>query len=236
MPAGPRAGLDSAALAGGADPSHVWAAASTSTSRRWRDCEGLGGSAPEAVVRLSRSARFRDWSRPLPFADAGFNAVAGNSVFTQMNGRNQFFYPGVFRRATRAGAMLFPAVSGARVLERAESGSIIAAMLASPTSGLAAARAALDAGPGFCFLRQHGDPASSRSNYGVTSISQACIARNWSRYFELQDVVRGAIHNFQDIVGLRRRDDSAVPEPIRRHRPSIRQRINCLRRFRRGLR
>jgi hypothetical protein len=100
-------------------------------------------------------------------------------------------------------------------LERAETDSIIATMLALPKGGLAAARAAFDGGPGFCFLCQHGSLTSRRYKYGVTFISEAYIARNWSRYFELQDIVRGAIHDFQDIVVLRRRDDTSTPEPER---------------------
>ncbi|MGH8136476.1 MAG: methyltransferase domain-containing protein, partial [Steroidobacteraceae bacterium] len=151
--------------------------------------------------------------RTLPFADAAFDAVAGISVFTHMNERDQFFYLDELRRVTRAGAMLFLTVSGARVLERAETESIIATMLALPKGGLAKARAAFDAGPGFCFLPQLGHLTSSRYEYGVTFISEAYIARNWSRYFELQDIVRGAIHDFQDIVVLRRRDDTSTPEP-----------------------
>ena len=152
----------------------------------------------------------------LPFADAAFDAVAGISVFTHMNERDQFFYLDELRRVTCAGAMVFLTVSGTRVLERAETDSIIATMLALPEGGLAAARAAFDAaGHGFCFLRQHGHLTSRRYEYGVTFISEAYIARNWSRYFELQDIVRGAIHDFQDIVVLRRRDDTSTPEPER---------------------
>ena len=153
--------------------------------------------------------------RTLPFADAAFDAVAGISVFTHMNERDQFFYLDELRRVTRAGAMLFLTVSGTRVLERAETDSVVATMLALPKGGLATARAAFDTGPGFCFLRQHGHLTSSRYEYGVTFISEAYITRNWSRYFELQDIVRGAIHDFQDIVVLRRRDDYSTPEPER---------------------
>jgi SAM-dependent methyltransferase len=149
--------------------------------------------------------------RTLPFADAEFDAVAGISVFTHLNERDQFFYLDELRRVTRAGAMLFLTVSGTRVLERAETDSIIATMLALPKGGLARAHAAFDAGPGFCFLRQHGHLTSSRYEYGVTFISEAYIACNWPRYFELQDIVRGAIHDFQDIVVLRRRDDASTP-------------------------
>ncbi|PZR80455.1 MAG: hypothetical protein DLM68_19610 [Hyphomicrobiales bacterium] len=153
--------------------------------------------------------------RMLPFADADFDAVAGISVFTHMNERDQFFYLDELRRVTSAGAMLFLTVSGARVLERAETDPNIAKMLALPEGGLVTARAAFDAGPGFCFLLQHGHLTSSEYEYGVTFISEAYIARNWSRYFEVQDIARGAIHDFQDIVVLRRRDDTSTPEPGR---------------------
>jgi SAM-dependent methyltransferase len=153
--------------------------------------------------------------RTLPFADADFDAVVGISVFTHMNERDQFFYLDELRRVTRAGAMLFLTVSGTRVLERAETDSIIATMLALPEGGLATARAAFDAGPGFCFLRQHRHFTSRRYEYGATFISEVYIARNWARFFELQDVVRGAIHDFQDIVVLRRRADTSTPEPER---------------------
>ena len=153
--------------------------------------------------------------RALPFADAGFDAVIGISVFTHMNEPNQFFYLDELRRVTRAGAMLFLTVSGTRVLERAETDSIIATMLALPQGGLAAARAAFDAGPGFCFLRQQGGLTSRRYEYGATFISEGYIAHNWSRYFEVQNIARGAIHDFQDIVVLRRRDDAPELPPER---------------------
>ncbi|MGH6868913.1 MAG: methyltransferase domain-containing protein, partial [Methylocella sp.] len=153
--------------------------------------------------------------RMLPFADADFDAVAGISVFTHLNERDQFFYLDELRRVTRAGALLFLTVAGERALERAETDSNIATMLAVPEGGLGAARAAFDAGPGFCFLLQHGHLTSSQYEYGVTFISEAYVARNWSRYFEVQDIAHGAVHDFQDIVVLRRRDDTSTPEPER---------------------
>jgi hypothetical protein len=77
-------------------------------------------------------------------------------------------------------------------------------MLDLPKGGLATARGVR------CRTRLlHGHLTSSRYEYGVAS--EAYITRNWSRYFELQ--VRGAIHDFQDIVVLLRRDDISTPEP-----------------------
>ncbi|MGH6837544.1 MAG: methyltransferase domain-containing protein [Methylocella sp.] len=153
--------------------------------------------------------------RMLPFEDADFDAVAGISVFTHMNEQNQFFYLNELQRVTSAGAMLLLTVHGARVLERAETDPNVAMMLALPDGGLVMARAAFDAGQGFCFLLQRGHLTSKDYEYGVTFISEAYIARNWSRYFEVQAIVRGAIHDFQDIVVLRRRDDASTPEPER---------------------
>ena len=153
--------------------------------------------------------------RMLPFADAAFDAVVGISIFTHMNERDQFFYLDELRRVTRAGAMLFLTVSGARVLARAETDPNIAEMLALPEGGLVTARAAFDGGHGFCFLLQHGHLTSKDYDYGVAFISEAYIARNWSKYFEVEDIARGAIHDFQDIVVLRRRDDASTPAPER---------------------
>lgn len=151
--------------------------------------------------------------KPLPFADASFDAVVSISVFTHMDERHQFFYLGELRRVTRPGAMLFLTVSGARVLDRAESGPAIATMLALPEGGLATARAAFDAGSGFCFLRQYCHLGSARYEYGNTFISEPYIVQNWSKYFEIVNIVHGAIHDFQDMVVLKRRDDAPAHEP-----------------------
>ncbi|WOJ91129.1 methyltransferase domain-containing protein [Methylocapsa polymorpha] len=143
----------------------------------------------------------------LPFSDARFDAVVSVSVFTHMNEQNQLFYLEELRRVTQPGAILFLTVSGERVLARAESEPAIAAMLAAPEGGLAAARTAFNAGSGFCFLLQHGHLTSTANEYGVTFISESYVASHWSRYFDVQDIRCGAIHDFQDIVVLRRRDD-----------------------------
>jgi hypothetical protein len=74
-----------------------------------------------------------------------------------------------------------------------------------PTEGLDAARAALRGGTGFCFVRQNGHLTSDAYEYGITFISEAYIKQRWSEYFDLETVSVGGIHDFQDIVVLRRR-------------------------------
>lgn len=149
-------------------------------------------------------------NKPLPFANGSFDAVVGISVFTHMDERHQLLYLNELRHVTRPGAALFLTVSGARVLERAENEPDITAMLAMPAEHVAVARKAFDAGPGFCFLPQRGHLSSRRYPYGNTFISEAYIGRNWSRYFEIVEIVRGAIHDFQDLVVLQRRDDHSA--------------------------
>ncbi|MCI0600105.1 MAG: methyltransferase domain-containing protein [Beijerinckiaceae bacterium] len=147
--------------------------------------------------------------RPLPFASGRFDAAVSISVFTHMDEQHQFFYLAELRRVTRAGAVLFLTVHGARVLERAEASPLIAAKLELPEGGLSLARAAFDRGAGFYFVPLHCHLSSIRYQYGSTFISEAYIAKNWAGYFEIENIVRGAIHDFQDLVVLRRRDDGA---------------------------
>ncbi len=146
-------------------------------------------------------------NKPLPFTNGSFDAVVAISVFTHMDEQRQFLYLDELRRVTRPGAALFLTVSGARVLERAETEPAITAMLAMPADHVGVARKAFGAGPGFCFLPQRGHLSSRRYPYGNTFISEAYIGRNWSKYFDIVEIVRGAIHDFQDLVVLQRRDD-----------------------------
>jgi hypothetical protein len=78
-------------------------------------------------------------------------------------------------------------------------------MLAMPPGGLDAARAAWRADAGFVFVRQEGHLTSSAYEYGITFISMAYIKQRWSAYFDVEAIAVGAIHDFQDIVVLRRR-------------------------------
>ena len=145
--------------------------------------------------------------QPLPFSESTFDAVFSISVFTHINEADQFYYLDELRRVTAPGARLFLTVAGERALQRAENESRILQMLAMPAGGLDAARAALSGRPGFCFLRQQGHLTSNDYEYGITFISEDYIKQRWSAYFDLEKIAVGAIHNFQDIVVLRRRAD-----------------------------
>jgi SAM-dependent methyltransferase len=143
--------------------------------------------------------------QPLAFPDSTFDAVFSISVFTHMNEPDHLFYLDQLRRVAVPGARLFITVCGERVLQRAEDETAVLQMLAMPPGGLDAARAAWRADAGFVFVRQEGHLTSSAYEYGITFISTAYIKQRWSEYFDLEAVAVGAIHDFQDIVVLRRR-------------------------------
>jgi len=143
---------------------------------------------------------------PLPFCSETFDAVISISVFTHMNEADHLFYLDELRRVTVPGAFLFISVSGDQVLRRAEASEDILNMLSLPVGGLNLARDSLRSEKsGFCFLRQQGHLTSNEYEYGATFISESYISEHWSKYFELEKVVTGGIHDFQDVVVLRRR-------------------------------
>jgi SAM-dependent methyltransferase len=149
--------------------------------------------------------------RRLPFPDGTFDAVVSVSVFTHMNERAHLFYLDELRRVTIPGGRLLLTVCGARVIERAEQEPWVFQMLSMPGEELAKVREEFNRGNGFRFVRQQGHLTSEAYEYGTAFISTAYIAQRWSHYFEIERVVSGAIHDFQDIVVLRRAPRDAVP-------------------------
>jgi len=145
--------------------------------------------------------------QPLPFPDSTFDAVFSISVFTHMNEPDHLFYLDELKRVTVPGARLFITVCTERVLQRAEDEKGVLQMLTMPPGGLDAARAALQGGSGFYFVRQEGHLTSNAYEYGITFISAAYIKRHWSEYFDLETVAVGGIHDSRDIVVLRRAAD-----------------------------
>jgi hypothetical protein len=45
---------------------------------------------------------------------------------------------------------------------------------------------------------------SDSHDYGMTFISDAYVRSNWSQLFSIEDITVGGIHDFQDIVVLKR--------------------------------
>jgi len=52
-------------------------------------------------------------------------------------------------------------------------------------------------------LRVSQTPQEGAYEYGITFIPEAYITERWTRWFRVEEIRKGAIHNFQDIVVLR---------------------------------
>uniref|UniRef100_UPI003784E15B hypothetical protein n=1 Tax=Methylocella sp. TaxID=1978226 RepID=UPI003784E15B len=58
---------------------------------------------------------------------------------------------------------------------------------------------------GFHFTPQYGHLTTDRYCYGVAFAGRRWIDAVWTRWFEIEAHVEGAIHDFQDLVVGRRR-------------------------------
>ncbi|WP_395666453.1 glycosyltransferase [Methylocella sp.] len=143
--------------------------------------------------------------RRLPGADARFDAVVSISVFTHLGRDDHQFYLAELARLARPGAVVMLTVHGERALARAMADPAVLALMDIPADELKAARRALADGDGFHFTPQYGHLTSDRYSYGVAFAGRRWIDSCWTRWFEIEAHVEGAIHDFQDLVVARRR-------------------------------
>lgn len=137
----------------------------------------------------------------LPYCDVSFDCVISISVFTHMSEKDSLFYLEELHRVTRQGGKLFLTVHGERALKRAETEADIFDMLSVPRDGVKTAR---DGMPGFTFIPQQGHLTSSAYDYGISFTGEGYIRSHWTKRFQVDRVISGAIHDFQDIVVLTR--------------------------------
>lgn len=142
-------------------------------------------------------------NKSLPFQAAQFDCVISISVFTHMDEHSQFFYLSELVRCTAPGAYLFLTVHGARAMTRAQHEKMIFDMLEIPQTELEAASNKMQKAQ-HAFILQNGHLTSSEYAYGITFLSADYIHKAWSAYFEIEAIISGAIHDFQDIVVCRR--------------------------------
>jgi SAM-dependent methyltransferase len=141
---------------------------------------------------------------PLPFEPNEFDCVISISVFTHITEGDHWTNLQELCRITKPGARLFVTVHGQRALDRAQNEKMIFDLLSVPRSGIE--RAVLELGRGgYCFIRQNGHLTSENYEYGITFVSDAYIRERWSSFFAIEKIEYGGIHDFQDIVVLRRK-------------------------------
>ena len=151
------------------------------------------------------SARVSVPRAPLPFADSEFDCIISVSVFTHMNEDDQKFYLSELQRVSKPGATLLLTTHGQRALSRALNDEFVFNLVSCPMEELQSASSQLQSGSGFKFILQSGHLTTEDYDYGITFIGSDYIHRIWSRYFSVVGITSDAIHDFQDIVTLRRR-------------------------------
>jgi glycosyltransferase involved in cell wall biosynthesis/SAM-dependent methyltransferase len=143
--------------------------------------------------------------RPLPSAADRFDMIVSISVFSHLNEVEQTFYLAELNRVARPDAHIAITVHGERALERATDDGVVLELLGISPTDLDRARLALKSGSGFHFVRQLGHLTTDDYDYGITFIARRWIDAVWSEWYTVVDVIPGAIHDFQDLVVLRRR-------------------------------
>jgi len=142
---------------------------------------------------------------PIPLPDAQFDCIISISVFTHLNEADTHFYLSELQRLAKPGCYLFLTVHGHRAIDRARAERMIFDMLVIPEGSVAVTETAMRE-TGFKFIIQpQGHLTSENYEYGITFVGRKFIETAWSKYFDVIAIHSGAIHDFQDIVVLRRR-------------------------------
>jgi len=144
-------------------------------------------------------------NEPLPYDDDMFDCIYSISVLTHVNENYQDFLLNELSRISKPEAYLFLTVHGKRALERALSEKAVFKMLEVENSLFNIAKEEFCKGKHAFILQQQGHLTSERYQYGITFIPESYIYSNWSKWFNIIKVCHGAIHDFQDIVVLKKK-------------------------------
>jgi len=141
---------------------------------------------------------------PVPFSDNEFDGIIANSVFTHLNETSQDKFLSELHRICSPNGYLLLSIHGARALERAINEKMIREMICVEEKLFQQARNTF-AQNKHAFILQQGHLTTSYFEYGITFIPESYILEHWSRWFEIVDYCKGAIHSWQDIAVLKPR-------------------------------
>ena len=140
-------------------------------------------------------------NQALPYADGTFDLVVSISVFTHLNEASQDLMLAQLKRVTRPGGTLLLTTHGERALARARDEDRIYQMLDMDAARFSAAVREFEAGQ-HAFIAQQGHLTSDRFQYGITFLPAPYVRQHWGTYFNVDRIVSGGIHDFQDVVVL----------------------------------
>jgi SAM-dependent methyltransferase len=147
---------------------------------------------------------------PLPYESNSFDAIISISIFTHLNQASQNEFLADLSRIAKPGSELFLTIHGSTALRRALDEPDIFAMLDIPRQALDTARQHFEAGE-HAFILQQGHLTTTNGSdlidgpfeYGITFIPEEYVRNTWAKWFDVLNIVKGGIHDFQDIVCLR---------------------------------
>lgn len=141
---------------------------------------------------------------PLPFRDDTFEAVIAVSVFTHLSEPDQLFYLAELGRVVKPGGVLMLTTHGERAVARAIADTRVRTMLTLSCGELKRLRLVFEKGSGFHFVRQLGHLTTEQYDYGMSFISSAYVRRCWPAILGEVEIHPGALHDFQDVVLIRK--------------------------------
>jgi SAM-dependent methyltransferase len=137
-----------------------------------------------------------DLDPPLPFADGSFDLVYGISVFTHLSETDQDRWLAELQRITKPGAAVLMSIQAEIAFLRADGD--FQRFLALEQTGFHVY--------GRCPDLDEVLPEVKKTDYYKNVFhSRRYIYQHWNRYFEIVDVIDGAIAGYQDLVVMRRR-------------------------------
>lgn len=144
-------------------------------------------------------------NKPLPFLDNQFDLILSVSIFSHLNEESQHFYLEELARCTQSGGYLMLTIHGERAMERSIDEPKIFEMIAVTDNQLSYARKRMADNLYSFLVQEAGHLTTDDYKYGITFIPKNYLHKEWGKYFEIVDIVDGAIHDFQSIVVCRKK-------------------------------
>lgn len=141
----------------------------------------------------------------LPFKNDQFDCVISISIFSHLNEYSQNYYLQELHRCTEKDGLLFLTIHGERAMERALSEEKIFKMIEVSGDQLIKAERGMKNNQHNFLIQASGHLTRDSYEYGITFIPSGHIYEEWGKYFEIVNIVNGAIHDFQSIVVCRKR-------------------------------